>query len=180
LEFLPEWEFYPPLPDRADFSAMTSKALLLALSFALAATASLSAQDGAIKATTTLHPDGTQSDTVFDPEKRTAEETTRTSAGKTLRKITYLLDDQNQPLGSMTYDAKGTLLFRATYKRDGAGRIDEETISSATGQMMRRRVYSYGPNNKVIKLDEYDGNGNLVARPTKQTQSRAKPDKKRR
>jgi hypothetical protein len=159
---------------------MKSKLLVFALSLVVATAAPLLAQDGAIKATTTVHPDGTQSDTIFDPEKRTAEETTRTSAGKTLRKVTYLLDDQNQPLGSMTYDAKGTLLFRASYKRDGAGRIDEETISSAAGQMMRRRVYTYGPNNKVIKLDEYDGNGNLVAMPAKQNQSRGKPDKKRR
>lgn len=158
---------------------MTSKALFLALSLAFVPAASLLAQGGSIKATATVHPDGTQSDTIFDPDTRTAEETTRTREGKVLRKITYLLDDQNQPLGSMTYDNKGTLLFRASYKRDGAGRIDEETISSPTGQMMRRRVYTYGPNNKVIRLDEYDGAGNLVAKPAKQ-QSPGRPDKKRR
>lgn len=159
---------------------MPSKLSFLSLSIALLFGDNLFAQDGAIKATTTLHPDGTQSDTIFDPEKRTAEETTRTSAGKILAKKTYLLDDQNQPFGSMTYDSKGALLFRSTYKRDGANRIDEETISSGTGQLMQRRVYTYGANNKVVRLDEYDGTGKLMPKPEKKTASRGKPDKKRR
>lgn len=158
---------------------MNLKALLILQSLAIATAAPLLAQDGAIKATTTMHPDGTQSDTIFDPEKRTAEETTRTSNGKVLRKITYLLDDQNQPLGSMTYDAKGALQARATYKRDGMGRIDEETISSPTGQLIRRRVYTYGANNKVVKLDEYDANGNKVEKRPTTNQSRGVPDKKK-
>ncbi|MGV3530818.1 MAG: hypothetical protein ACO1QR_00505 [Chthoniobacteraceae bacterium] len=158
---------------------MNSRAIFLVLSVVIASAAPMSAQDGAIKATTTAHPDGTQSDTIFDPEKRTAEETTRTKAGKVLRKITYLLDDQNQPLGSMTYDAKGTLQFRASYKRDGMGRIDEETISNPNGQLIRRRVYTYGANNKVIKLEEFDANGNRVEKRPTTNQSRGIPDKKK-
>ena len=134
-------------------------------------------ESGAIKATTTLHPDGTQTVTVTDPEKRTTEETLQTSQGKVLRKTTYLLDDSNQPLGAIAYDAKGGILYRASYKRDGMNRIDEETISGPDGQMIRRRVYTFGANNKVTRVDEYDAKGNLLV-PPKKTSGR--PDKKKR
>ena len=144
----------------------------------LLASASLIAQD-AIKATTTLHDDGTQTTTIFDPEKRTTEEITQTSKGKVLRKVTYLLDDANQPLGSIVYDGKGTVLYRASYRRDGMNRIDEENITSKDGKPMRRRVYTYGANNKVVRVDEYDPAGNLIVQPRKQNQSRGRPDRKR-
>lgn len=140
----------------------------------------LSAQSDAVKATTTLHPDGTQTTTVFDPEKRTTEEITQTTQGKVLRKVTYLLDDLNQPLGSIVYDGKGTVLYRSSYRRDGMNRIDEENVTSKDGQPLRRRVYTYGANNKIARVDEYDPAGNLIVPPRKQqSQSRGRPDKKR-
>jgi hypothetical protein len=142
----------------------------------LALTAQVHAQE-TIKATTTVHQDGTQTTTVMDPEKRTTEEVTQTAQGKVLRKTTYLLDDRNQPLGAIAYDAKGTVLYRASYKRDGMNRIDDETITNAEGQMVRRRVYHYGANNKVVRIDEYDAAGNLMVPQRKAGPGR--PDKKR-
>jgi hypothetical protein len=137
---------------------------------------SLRAQEP-IKATTTVHEDGSRTVTVMDPEKRTTEETTETSQGKVLRKTTYLLDDRNQPLGAIAYDSKGAVLYRAAYKRDGMNRIDDETITTADGKMIRRRVYTYGANNKVARVDEYDAAGNLIA-PVRTSPGR--PDKKKR
>lgn len=132
---------------------------------------------GAIKATTTVHGDGTRTETVTDPEKRTTEETVKTSQDKVLRRTTYMLDERNQPVGAIAYDAKGTVLYRASYKRDGMNRIDEETVSNAAGQMIRRRVYQYGANSKVARVDEYDAAGNLLV---PQRKSAARPDKKKR
>jgi hypothetical protein len=143
-----------------------------------AASSAFGQEMGTIKATTTLHPDGTQTVTVTDPEKRTTEETVQTAQGKVLRKTTYLLDDRNQPLGAIAYDAKGGVLYKASYKRDGMNRIDEETISGADGQLIRRRVYSFGANNKVTRVDEYDGQGNLLV-PAKKA-GPGRPDKKKR
>src|SRR4051812_4539932 len=107
------------------FPSLVRLGLLTALPFAATL---LQAQDS-IKATTTVHDDGTQTNTVMDPEKRTTEETLQTKQGKVLRKTTYLLDDRNQPLGAIVYDAKGTVLYRSSYKRYGMNRIDEETVT---------------------------------------------------
>ncbi len=152
---------------------MKTPLLFLACSLCAAA---LHAQ-GTIRATTTIHPDGTRSTSVVDPDKMTMEETVYDGANKVLRKVTYLLDERNQPLGSIAYDPKGVILYKASYKRDGAGRIEEESISSAEGQFIRRRVYTYGAQNKVTNMVEYDAQGNIVAQPRKTGPGR--PDKKK-
>ena len=152
---------------------------LLGASLLLLSPVSLFAQYDTIKASTTFHPDGTQTNSVFDPEKRTTEETTLTKQGKVLRKVIYLLDDRNQPLGAVVYDGKGTVLYRSSYKRDGMGRIDEENVSSNDGKPLRRRVYTYGGNNKIARVDEFDPAGNLIVQPSKTNQSRGRRDKKR-
>jgi hypothetical protein len=115
-----------------------------------------------IRATSTFHPDGTRSTTVVDPDKMTAEETLTDKKGTTLRKTTYLLDEHDQPVGSIAYDAKGTVLYRASYKRDGAGRIEEENITTSEGAFLRKRVYTYGAQNKVANVIEYDAEGRVV------------------
>ncbi|MEA3211528.1 MAG: hypothetical protein QOE70_4585 [Chthoniobacter sp.] len=118
-----------------------------------------------IKATTTVHTDGSRSTLVVNPETQSAEETYFDGAGKVTQKIIYPLDPQNQPIGAITYDRKGNILAKSSYKRDEAGRIGEETITSAAGQFLRRRVYSYSAQNKVSRVDEYDANGVLIAPP---------------
>jgi hypothetical protein len=105
------------------------------------------AQGATIHATSRLYDDGTRSNTVVDSEKRTAEETLEDARGKVLRKVTYLMDDGNQYIGSITYDPKGNIVFRTAYKYDGFG---------------RRRVYAYGPQNKLTNVTEYDAAGNAM------------------
>jgi hypothetical protein len=136
---------------------------------------------GMIRATTTMHADGSKSNTVVDPEKMTAEETVIDAAGRTIRKVTYLLDEQSQPIGSITYDPKGAILYRVSYKRDGTGRIEEENVTSPTGEFVRRRVYTYGAQNKVTNMVEYDAQGNVIPRAARRpaTPSQARPDRKK-
>jgi hypothetical protein len=153
------------------------KTILFLCSLLLAAHCS-HAQGGApIKATATMHPDGTRSTTVTDPEKRTTEETLLDASGKTIRRIVYPLDDRNQPRGAIVHDAKGKIVYKSKYLRDSADRIQEETIMSETGETIRRRVYTYGANNKVSGVDEYDANGVLIPRAVKPSPGR--PDKKK-
>lgn len=135
--------------------------------------------DGNIKATMTLHPDGTRTSTVVDPMQGTAEEKTEDSSGKMIRKVTYLLDDRSQPMAAITYNAKGVEMYRSAYKRDASGRIDEENVTAPTGQLLRRRVYTYGGNNKIVNVDEFDGQGRLIPKPPKST-GPGRPDKKKR
>ena len=133
--------------------------------------------DAPIKATTTMHADGTRSTTVTNPETRTTEETLLDSNGKTIRRIVYALDERDLPTGATVYDKAGKVTYKSTYKRDTADRISEEAIVSANGQPLRRRVYSYGANNKISGVDEYDSNGALIPRAVKTSPGR--PDKKK-
>jgi hypothetical protein len=75
------------------------------------------------------------------------------------------------------HDAKGKIVYKSKYLRDSADRIQEETIMSETGETIRRRVYTYGANNKVSGVDEYDANGVLIPRAVKPSPGR--PDKKK-
>ncbi len=143
---------------------MRTFALLFGLAFAPLARAQLTRGD-AIKATTTVHPDGTRSTLVVNPEAQSAEETFYTASNQVLQKIVYPLDGQNQPIGAITYNAKGVVVAKSSYQRDTFGRISEETITTATGQFLRRRVYSYSTQNKISRVDEYDANGVLIAAP---------------
>lgn len=154
--------------------------LLLAALLVLVSLSAAEAQ-GVLRATSTIHPDGTRTNTVVDPDKMTADETLTDSTGKkVLRKTTYLLDENNQPLGAIAYDAAGQVLYRSSYKRDAQGRIEEENISSATGQFLRKRIYQYGAGNKVVSTSEYDADGRLMPKVAKGIPvSAARPDKKK-
>ena len=116
-------------------------ALLFCLLLPLPAPAQLTKGD-AIKATTTVHSDGTRSTLMVNPEAQSAEETFFDAAGKIMRKIVYPLDAQNQPIGAINYNARGQVIARSSYQRDASGRISEETITAAGGQFLRRRVSS--------------------------------------
>ena len=115
------------------------------------------------------------------PSECTVVETFYDTGGKVITgKIVYPLDAQNQPIGAISYNAKGAVITKSSYQRDAYGRIGEETITSATGQFLRRRLYSYGTKNKVSRVDEYDENGVLLAPPPRAATGAGVPDKKKR
>ena len=114
-----------------------------------------------------------------EPVAQSAEETFYDIGGKVTQKIVYPLDPQNQPIGAITYTAKGAVIAKSSYQRDASGRIGEETITSAAGQFLRRRVYSYSTQNKISRVDEYDANGVLIAPPVPPKAAVADKKKKR-
>lgn len=134
---------------------------------------------GTIRASTTVHGDGTRSMIVNNPDTGAMEETVTDAAGKTLRKIVYQVDETGQPKNAIFYDSKGKITSKAVYQRDSTGRIDRETIFAGNDAIIRRRVYHYGSKNKVSGIDEFDGEGRPITRPTPTTTSRGRPDKKR-
>lgn len=134
---------------------------------------------GTIRASTTIHGDGTRSMIVNNPDTGAMEETVTDAAGKTLRKTVYQVDESGQAKNAIFYDPKGKLTSKAVYQRDSTGRIDRETIFAPNDQVIRRRVYHYGAKNKVTGIDEYDAAGQPVARAGGNT-SRGRPNPKRR
>jgi hypothetical protein len=132
---------------------------------------------GTIKATTKLRVDGTRATTIVDPDKRTAEETVTDSGGKLLKKTVFLLDDRNFANAAIHYDGKGNIRYKESYKRDGADRISESILFSKDDAPLGRRVFQYDTRGRA-EIQDYDANGNLIARPLPVKPGR--PDKKRR
>jgi antitoxin component YwqK of YwqJK toxin-antitoxin module len=132
---------------------------------------------GTIRATTKVHPDGTKSTTVVDPEKRTAEETVFDAGGKVRQKVTYLLGDGDLALGAIFYDPKGNVKYKASYKRDGQNRVIETSFTSPSEQYLGKRKFIYGSSD-VARVEDYDANGALITRPQAASRAAVTPRKK--
>jgi len=148
---------------------------ILPLVLAIAIPATLLADDdgdaNTIHASTVLHEDGTRTVTVTDPEKHTSEAETYDAANKLTQKIVYTLDDQNQQASGIVYNARGQAIFKTSYKRDDLNRINEEDDYSMDDQLIRRFVYDFGPDGKVVRIHAFDAQGNEIP------QSDARPDR---
>ena len=139
------------------------KSSLLALALAMfPLTGSLLAQEASIKVTSVMHADGTRTETHTNLEDRTAEEKQLNAAGKMLRRTVYQLDEQGHPSGGTHYSAKNVATYRFEFTRDTLGRISEEKDYTVDGKLFQRMVYRFGANGKVVGIDTYDAQGNLV------------------
>ena len=152
-----------------------SAVFLLALAPFARAQSSL---DGGIKVTVTMLKDGTHKSTVVNPETRSTIETIEDNKGNVKSKTVYELDDRSFPRTATFFDGKGKAYMKAEYQRNAADQIIGESYSSMTGQSMGRRVYTYDPaGRKVVRMDSYDANGNLLT-PQKPS-GPGRPDRKK-
>jgi hypothetical protein len=118
---------------------------------------------GTIKATTKLRPDGSKSTTILDPEKHTAEETILNAANKVLKKTTYLLGAGDVAIGAIFYDAKGNVVYKASYTRDSVGHVTEAAFSSPDDRYLGKRVFVYTTGDVATQVVDYDADGKLIA-----------------
>jgi hypothetical protein len=117
--------------------------------------------DNAIHAVTTLHPDGTKTVSITDPDKHSCESSTYDGGDKLMQKIVYTLDDNNQPATGIIYNAQNRPVFKCAFKRDEtANRIKEEDDYTMDDQLIRRYVYDFGPDGKVTRIHAFDAQGN--------------------
>ncbi len=130
---------------------------------------------GTIRATVKLRPDGSKSTTITDPDKHTAEETISNAAGKMVSKTTYILGENDVAESAIFYNAKGEIIYKASYKRDVVGNVTETAFASPDDQYLGKRVFVYGPDGKASQVIDYDANGQVI--PTAQTAA-GKPAKK--
>lgn len=133
----------------------------------LCAAVSAGAQEsyGTIRVTTKLLEGGYKSTTITDPDKRTAEETVTDGAGKTLRKTTYILGERDISVGAIFADANGKVIYKASYQRDGYGRVAVSSFTAPDDRYLGKRVFTYGTGDAVTRIDDYDAQGQLIARP---------------
>lgn len=142
------------------------KALALVATLFFLAAPFVSAQEtyGTIRATTKLRPDGSKCTTILNPDTHTAEETISDAANKVLKKTTYLLGDGDLAVGAIFYDAKGTVIYKASYQRDGGGHVTEAAFSAPDGRYLGKRVFVYGAGgDNATQVIDYDANGQLIA-----------------
>jgi len=139
-------------------------ALVPAVFFLAAPLVSAQEAYGTIRATTRLRPDGSKCTTIVNPDTHTAEETISDAANKVLKKTTYLLGDGDIAVGAIFYDAKGTVVYKASYQRDGAGRVAEAVFSAPDGHYLGKRVFVYGAAGDIAtQVVDYDANGQVIA-----------------
>ena len=142
---------------------------------------------GTIRVTTKILEGGFKSTTITDPEKHTAEETVtyndgkdtqgRIIPGKVLKKTTYLLGDGDIAVGAIFYDAKGAVVYKASYQRDAAGHVTEAAFSAPDGRYLGKRVFIYGAGgNNATQIVDYDADGQMIAQaqPVPQKSSKKK------
>ncbi|MGA3171767.1 MAG: hypothetical protein ABSE62_12230, partial [Chthoniobacteraceae bacterium] len=116
--------------------------------------------NNAIHAVTAFLADGTKTVTVTDPDKHSSECTTYDAAGKFMRKIVYALDENNDAVSGVVYDADDQPAYKTAYKRDNLNRIGEEDDFNMNDQLLCRFVYEFAPDGKVARVHEYDAEGN--------------------
>ncbi|MDD5349879.1 MAG: hypothetical protein PHQ12_06685 [Chthoniobacteraceae bacterium] len=138
--------------------------LTLAGLFAAVLAVPCHAQEGGtpIKITSTLHDDGSRTDTQKDLDNRTEETRTYNAAKKLVQRWVYSLDDQGREVDGVCYDAKDKVIGRVSYKYDPFGHVGEVTEKTPNGTVVRRTVYHRNPDGKVTGTDTFDAQGNPV------------------
>jgi hypothetical protein len=126
-----------------------------------------------IKATTKYLEGGMKSNTIVDPEARTAVETLLDSKDRVVKKTTFLLDEKNFALGAIHYDAKGNIRYKESFTRDPAGHVIEAKFTTADGVPLGRRVFNFN-GDKLVGGVDYDANDRVITpKTTTTTTSRA-------
>jgi hypothetical protein len=109
--------------------------------------------------------DGTGTSKEVDPDKRQSVEIVYDAARKPRYKIVYQLDERLQPLSGIYYNNAGKVFQKSAYKVDGSDRIVQEVVYDAADRLVCTKNYIYGTRggrSKVIGVDVYDANGQLM------------------
>lgn len=121
-----------------------------------------------IRITNREFPDGSGSSRETDPSKNQSTETFYDSSRRMTHKAVYKLDERQQPVSAIYYNAKGVIYQKSAYKLDGEDRIIQEVIYDAKDRLLGTKNYNYSTRNGkaiVVNVDTYDANGNLIQTP---------------
>lgn len=132
----------------------------LLLSLILLAPAAFAQQ--AIRATTTMHGDGTRTEETINPYDKTQTAVTLNAGDKVLQRVVYQLDENNLATTAIIYDGKGIPLYKAEYKRNMQGLVSEERNFTPKDDFIRRMVYTYDVSGNMTRIDSYDVQGRLI------------------
>ena len=108
------------------------------------ATSLVCAQHGPIvQGKTILHPDGTRTESVSDPNTKEMEAKTFDTNGILLVRRLYQLNDQGQPVMGNIYDGAGNLQPRTQSFFHAFSRLQEERSYNLAGECYQQVLHSY-------------------------------------
>lgn len=123
--------------------------------------------DGAIRAKTVAHADGSYTEIVTNENEMVSRVTNYDAAGKVRGKILNRLGSNLEPLKSYIYDSKGSPLYWCELKRDSNGRVSESIEYTPQNKLIRRVVYSYNSFGKLVGVKTFDSKGREIVAPQK-------------
>jgi hypothetical protein len=106
---------------------------------------------GTVEGKSILHPDGSRTESVRDPNTREMEQRTFDGNGVLIVRKLYRLNEQDQPVMGHIYDGSGTLKARAQSFFDAFGRLKEERLSNLEGEVFQQIVHEYDKNGKSMQ-----------------------------
>lgn len=123
-----------------------------AILLSLAVPGAAYAQSGDIvSGKTIIHPDGTKTESVNDPNTREMEQKTFDANGVLLLRRLYQLNEKSLPVMGNIYDGAGNLIARTQSYFDDFGRLKEERLSNLQGEVFQQVVHDYDEKGKAKK-----------------------------
>lgn len=133
------------------------------------------AQEGGnpIKITTTLHGDGSRTDTQKDIDNHLIETKTYDASKKLVQRSVMKLDDDGLATEGILYNNKDVVVARMAYKYNAEGKAKEQTNFDPNGKLLGRMVFDYDAKGHVT-VQAFDAQGNLIQGQSSKTPAPAK------
>lgn len=113
----------------------------------------------AVRVTVSLNDDGSRTIYESDGAQHTAVATTKDAAGKVRSILRYKLDDAGRFAHGDICGPDGTVRFKADYRYNSAGRLEEERQVSTSGRLIHRLVYHFDKSGRQTGYTAYDETG---------------------
>ena len=126
-------------------------AILAGVSFTLRLAASPPGADTPVKSTTTLHQDGSKTETVKDSFKHEMTETIYDARGVVIAKKKFLLGASGDPTQGTIYDGAGNVIATVQFFFDDLGRVIEERCTNTNHEVFQRVIRQYDVNGKPLQ-----------------------------
>jgi hypothetical protein len=97
----------------------------------------------AVHGKTIIHPDGTKTESVTDPNTRQLEQKTLDVNGVLILRRLYQLNERGLPVMGNIYDGSGQPVARSQSFFDSFGRLQEERLSNLNGEVFQRLLHEY-------------------------------------
>lgn len=113
------------------------------------------------------HPDGTLFYTIkseYDYKAQLTEERWFDPDRRMIRRYVYAFDERGEVVSQHLYDSRNRLEGFHTYQHDAKGNLLERRWHSPDGQPKGGYVYTYGPHDRIVKIQALNDNGALNVR----------------